>query len=43
MRPVSFLLTLSILAVPAHAEPLQIHGMTGYASTNSVAAFPSKT
>jgi hypothetical protein len=33
MRPVSFLLlTLSILAVPAHAEPLQIHGMTGYAS-----------
>src|SRR6516164_10007021 len=29
MRPVSFLLTLSI-AVPAHAEPLQIHGTTGY-------------
>ena len=31
MRPVSFLLTLSILAVPARAEPLQIHGTTGYA------------
>ena len=30
MRPVSFLLTLSI-AVPAWAEPLQIHGTTGYA------------
>jgi hypothetical protein len=26
MRPVSFLLTLSILAVPARAEPLQIRG-----------------
>jgi hypothetical protein len=31
MRPVGFLLTLSILAVPARAEPLQIHGATGYA------------
>jgi hypothetical protein len=31
MRPVSFLLTLSI-AVPARAEPLQIHGTTGYLS-----------
>lgn len=31
MRPVGFLLTLSILAVPARAEPLQIHGTTGYA------------
>ena len=31
MRPVSFLLTLAILAVPAGAEPLQIHGTTGYA------------
>lgn len=31
MRPVSFLLTLTILAVPAGAEPLQIHGTTGYA------------
>jgi hypothetical protein len=32
MRPVSFLLTLSVLAVPpARAEPLQIHGVTGYA------------
>ena len=31
MRPVSFLLTLSI-AVPAQAEPLQIHGTTGYLS-----------
>ena len=31
MRPVSFLLTLSI-AVPARAEPLQIHGTTGYVS-----------
>ena len=30
MRPVSFLLTLSLLAVPATAEPLQIHGTTGY-------------
>jgi hypothetical protein len=30
MRPVSFLLTLSI-AVPARAEPLQIHGTTGFA------------
>ena len=31
MRPVGFLLTLSILVVPARAEPLQIHGTTGYA------------
>jgi hypothetical protein len=31
MRSVGFLLTLSILAVPARAEPLQIHGTTGYA------------
>ena len=31
MRLASFLLTLSILAVPASAEPLQIHGATGYA------------
>lgn len=31
MRPVGLLLTLSILAVPARAEPLQIHGTTGYA------------
>ena len=31
MRPVSFLLTLSI-AVSARAEPLQIHGTTGYLS-----------
>ena len=31
MRPVSFLLALSI-AGPAQAEPLQIHGTTGYAS-----------
>ena len=31
MRPVGFLLTLSLLAVPARAEPLQIHGTTGYA------------
>jgi hypothetical protein len=31
MRPVSFLLILTILAVPAGAEPLQIHGRTGYA------------
>jgi hypothetical protein len=32
MRPVSFLLTLSVLAVPSgRAEPLQIHGTTGYA------------
>ena len=31
MRPVSFLLTLATLAVPAGAEPLQIHGTTGYA------------
>jgi len=31
MRPVSFLLALSV-AGPAHAEPLQIHGTTGYAS-----------
>ena len=30
MRPVSFLLTLSVLAVPARAEPLEIHGTTGY-------------
>ena len=30
MRPVGFFLTLSILAMPARAEPLQIHGMTGY-------------
>ena len=32
MRPVSFLLASSILAAPASAEPLQIHGTTGYAS-----------
>jgi|SRR5437660_12372526 hypothetical protein len=32
MGPVSFFLTSSILAAPACAEPLQIHGMTGYAS-----------
>ena len=32
MRPASFLLALSIFAVPAGAEPLQIHGTTGYAS-----------
>ena len=31
MRPVGFLLILSILAAPARAEPLQIHGTTGYA------------
>ena len=31
MRPVGLLLTLSILVVPARAEPLQIHGTTGYA------------
>ena len=41
MRPASFLLTLSI-AVPAHAEPLQIHGTTGYVSEYELsAAFPS--
>jgi hypothetical protein len=32
MRPVSFFLASSILAAPASAEPLQIHGTTGYAS-----------
>ena len=31
MRSLSFLLILNVLAVPAGAEPLQIHGMTGYA------------
>jgi hypothetical protein len=31
MRPVSFLLILSTIAV-ARAEPLQIHGTTGYVS-----------
>jgi hypothetical protein len=31
MRPVGFFLTLIILAVPARAERLQIHGTTGYA------------
>jgi hypothetical protein len=31
MRPIGFLLIVSILAVPARAEPLQIHGTTGYA------------
>jgi hypothetical protein len=31
MRRVGFLLILSILAVPARAEPLQIHGTMGYA------------
>src|SRR5215470_16004094 len=30
MRPVGFFLTLSILAVPARAEPVQIYGTTGY-------------
>jgi hypothetical protein len=32
MRPVSFFLASSILAAPASAEPLEIHGTTGYAS-----------
>ena len=32
MRPVSFFLLLSVFAVQlARAEPLQIHGTTGYA------------
>lgn len=31
MQLVGFLLTLSILAVPARAEPMQIQGTTGYA------------
>jgi hypothetical protein len=31
MRPICFLLTLSILAVPARSEPLLIRGTTGYA------------
>ncbi|MGY8661796.1 hypothetical protein Q3C01_05430 [Bradyrhizobium sp. UFLA05-109] len=31
MRPVSFLLTLTILTLPVCSEPLQIHGTTGYA------------
>ena|SRR5215475_13281410 len=30
MRPVSVALAMSILAVAARAEPLQIHGTTGY-------------
>jgi hypothetical protein len=30
VRPVSLLLTLSIFSVPVRAEPLQIHGTTGY-------------
>jgi hypothetical protein len=32
MRPICFVVTLSVLGVPARAEPLQIHGMTGYVS-----------
>src|SRR6267142_1808618 len=31
MRPVGFLLILSILSAPARAEPLQIYGTMGYA------------
>jgi len=31
MRSLNFLLMLNVLAVPAGAEPLQIHGITGYA------------
>jgi len=31
MRPASLLLTLSVLAMPASADPLQIQGTTGYA------------
>src|SRR6202007_2367650 len=31
MRPIGFLLIVSILAVPGRAQPLQIHGTTGYA------------
>jgi hypothetical protein len=31
MRPIGFFLMVSVLAVPARAEPLQIHGTTGYA------------
>jgi hypothetical protein len=32
MRPVGFFLTLSALVAPACAEPLVIHGMTGFIS-----------
>jgi hypothetical protein len=41
MRPISFLLTLSI-AVPAWAEPLQIHGTTGYVSEYELSASVSE-
>lgn len=42
MRPVGFLLTLSILAVPARAEPLQIHGTTGYTGEYELSASVSE-
>jgi hypothetical protein len=32
MRSISFFLMLNVLAAPAGAEPLQIHGITGYVS-----------
>jgi hypothetical protein len=43
MRPVSFLLTLSVLVGPsARAEPLQIHGTTGYAGEYELSASVSE-
>ena len=42
MRLVSFLLTMSILAVDARAEPLQIHGTTGYAGEYELSASVSE-
>jgi hypothetical protein len=38
MRLVSFLLTMSILAAAARAEPLQIRGTTGYAGEYELSA-----
>ena len=42
MRTVGFFLTLSILAVPTRAEPLQIHGTTGYAGEYELSASVSE-
>ena len=42
MRPVGFLLIMSILAAPARAEPLQIHGMTGYAGEHELSGSVSE-
>jgi hypothetical protein len=42
MRPFGFLLILSILTVPARAEPLQIHGATGFAGEYEISGSVSE-